>query len=317
MEAEALVSVIIPVYNVEEYVAECLESVMKQSYHNLEIILVNDGSTDSSDAICRKYLKKDSRIRVVEQEHGGLSRARNTGIKTAKGLYYAFIDSDDWIDSCMIEKLLTQLLQYNADVSCCNFEKFESASKRKKHKVSINGQVVYNQQEAKEHFLLEDSFMCYSWNKLYKAELFENIHYPEDKFYEDIITTYKIISKCKKIVFCKECYYHYRIRNKSITNSGFSVKDYDLISAIRDIKKQEENTRIWIGCAVYYLFFLDDMIRANQWDWQIYREFRFIFLQAKKANKIFPFTGYIRGIQLLWCYYAIYSYQKFYKLIRR
>ena len=159
MEAEALVSVIIPVYNVEEYVAECLESVMKQSYHNLEIILVNDGSTDSSDAICRKYLKKDSRIRVVEQEHGGLSRARNTGIKTAKGLYYAFIDSDDWIDSCMIEKLLTQLLQYNADVSCCNFEKFESASKRKKHKVSINGQVVYNQQEAKEHSLQKTIFL--------------------------------------------------------------------------------------------------------------------------------------------------------------
>ena len=123
-----LISVIVPIYNVENYLRQCLDSILEQTFHNLEILLVNDGSTDDSGQICQEYLKKDSRIRYFEKENGGLSDARNYGIERAQGEYLTFIDSDDWVTSTYIEELYIKLQHYNADISITNYFYFQESN---------------------------------------------------------------------------------------------------------------------------------------------------------------------------------------------
>ena len=317
METKCLVTIIVPVYNVEDFIDQCLQSIVGQSYRNLEIILVDDGSTDDSIKICRRYAKMDSRIKIIEQIHGGPSKARNTGIQAANGAFYTFIDSDDWVEPCMIENLLKLLERYGADVACCNFDKCEGNLRGKVHKVTMHGEIVYTQKQAKECFMLENGFMCYAWNKIYKANIFENLRFPEGMLYEDITTTYKVIEMSNKIVFCDDCYYHYRIRESSITSTGFNETHYDIIKAIRHIKLWDSNIYVWLGCALYYLYFLDDMIIGGTWDWTIYHEFQAVVKVVKSKIRIFPSIGGMRSIQILGCYYMVHVYRLIYIILQK
>ena len=225
-QEKALISIIIPVYKVEKYLEKCIQSLINQTYENLQIILVDDGSPDNCGKICDEYAKKDHRIEVIHKSNGGLSDARNKGLEIAKGEYIGFIDSDDYIESDMYEVLYNLLKQYNADVSICNFYTVSQG------KISIknadNGINEYNRIEILKEILLDKNIQSYAWNKLYKKELFDEIKYPIGKKYEDIGTTFYLLEKCNKVVVTGKSEYYYINRQDSIVNNvtESTITDY-------------------------------------------------------------------------------------------
>lgn len=229
-QEKALISVIIPVYKVEKYVEKCIQSVINQTYENLQIILVDDGSPDNCGKICDEYAKKDHRIEVIHKSNGGLSDARNKGLEIAKGEYIGFVDSDDYIEADMYEVLYNLLKQYNADVSICNFYTVSQG------KISIknadNGINEYNRIEILKEILLDKNIQSYAWNKLYKKELFDEIKYPIGKKYEDIGTTFFLLEKCNKVVVTGKSEYYYINRQDSIVNNVTETTITDYIELI-------------------------------------------------------------------------------------
>ena len=212
-----LISIIIPVYKVEEYLEKCIESVLKQTYTNLQIILVDDGSPDNCGKICDEYAKKDSRIEVIHKANGGLSDARNVGISKAKGRYIGFVDSDDYIKEDMYEILLNLIKKYDADVSICNLYDVIDGNECIRNKE--NGIREYSRIDILKEILLDKNIQSYAWNKLYKKELFDEIKYPIGKKYEDIGTTFYLFEKCNKIVVTSEPEYYYLKRADSLVNN--------------------------------------------------------------------------------------------------
>ena len=197
---ENKVSVIIPVYKVEKYLEKCIDSVINQSYSNLEIILVDDGSPDNCGKICDKYAKKDNRIRVIHKTNGGLSDARNNGIKIATGNYIAFIDSDDYVTEDYIEYLLKLIIDNNSDISIVMpYEVDENYIVKKifKREKIYN----YNSNDALKTMLYQKKFETSAWGKLFKKNVVNGIYFPTGKIYEDIGTIYKYILRAKKITF--------------------------------------------------------------------------------------------------------------------
>ena len=212
-----LISIIIPVYKVEKYLEKCIESVLKQTYTNLQIILVDDGSPDNCGKICDEYAKKDSRIEVIHKVNGGLSYARNVGISKAKGRYIGFVDSDDYIKEDMYEILLNLIKEYDADVSICNL--YDVIDGKEYIRNKENGIQEYSRLDILKEVLLDKNIQNYAWNKLYKKELFDEIKYPIGKKYEDIGTTFYVFEKCNKIVVTSEPEYYYLKRSDSLVNN--------------------------------------------------------------------------------------------------
>ena len=225
------ISVVVPVYNIEEFLPECLDSVINQSYTNLEILVVNDGSTDDSLRVCNEYASKDERIQVISQENGGLSAARNTGIKIATGKYITFVDSDDYIHPDMIRVLYTKLMENNADMSVCQFTPVDENS------AVIEGEryyapfVVEGNGNCMREFFMDTGIKTCACGKLHRTAVFEQFMYPVGKYHEDVYTTYRIVDLCEKIVVCSEPMYFYRQRSGSIMHHSFSPKHLDAVHA--------------------------------------------------------------------------------------
>ena len=234
-----LISIIIPVYKVEKYLEKCIESVLKQTYTNLQIILVDDGSPDNCGKICDEYAKRDSRIDVIHKVNGGLSEARNVGISKAKGRYIGFVDSDDYIKENMYEILLNLIKKYDADVSICNLYDVIDESEYIRNKE--NGIREYSRLDILKEVLLDKNIQSYAWNKLYKKELFDEIKYPIGKKYEDIGTTFYVFEKCNKIVVTSEPEYYYLKRSDSLVNNvtESTVLDYTEIIIQRYLYTKE------------------------------------------------------------------------------
>ena len=211
------ISVIVPVYNVSNYIHKCVDSIINQKYENLEIILVDDGSTDDSGNICEEYAKKDVRIKVIHKKNGGLSDARNVGIDNATGSYIGFVDSDDWIDENMYITLYQNMKKENADISCCN-RYFIYTNTRTSYGTDKFYEVM-NSQRAIQLMCTFGYLGVSAYTKLYKKKLFEDIRYPKGKVNEDIYTTYKLLDKATRIVYDATPLYYYRQRKGSITNS--------------------------------------------------------------------------------------------------
>ena len=229
-QEKALISIIIPVYKVEKYLEKCIQSVINQTYENLQIILVDDGSPDNCGKICDEYAKKDHRIEVIHKSNGGLSDARNKGLEIAKGEYIGFVDSDDYIEADIYEVLYNLLKQYNADVSICNFYTVSQG------KIAIknvdSGIKEYTRIEILKEILLDNDIQSYAWNKLYKRELFGEIKYPVGKKYEDIGTTFYLLEKCNKVVVTGKPEYYYINRQDSIVNNVTETTITDYIELI-------------------------------------------------------------------------------------
>lgn len=230
----SLVSVIVPIYGVELYLDNCIKSIIRQTYKNLEIILVDDGSPDRCGSICDSYAEKDIRIKVIHKENGGLSDARNTGIKIAKGDYITCIDSDDYVSNDYIEYLLYKIQENNADMSICGLIKTAKTNESKQEDHNITKE--YTSEEALAVMLYACEFTTSACGKLYRKELFDGVEYPIDKYSEDMFTTYKLIVKSSKIVYGDRVCYYYLYRPGSILTGSFSLKHLDVFEALHIIR---------------------------------------------------------------------------------
>lgn len=219
------ISVIVPVYKVESYLPKCIESIICQTYENLEIILVDDGSPDKCGEICDQYAQKDKRIHVIHKKNEGVACARNDGIECASGDYISFIDSDDWIAENAYEILYQGLKQYDADCAvgkCINVADKNGILHLKKNKDSLIR--CETAPEAMKNVLLVGSAV---WNRLFKREVFLHIRFPEGRINDDEVVALHAYAECKKIVFLDQNTYYYRIRENSVTTSKFSIRNVD------------------------------------------------------------------------------------------
>lgn len=234
MQTNELISVIVPVYNVKKYLVRCINSLISQTYNNLEIILVNDGSTDESGEICDQFARLNKKIRVIHKENGGLSDARNVGIETAKGSIITFIDSDDWVHHEYVKQLYYLLIAENADISVANY--IRTSTEQVLTNIYESQVYRYSNRTALRQYLGEFSIhMIIVCGKLFKKELFKDIRFPIGRIHEDEFTTYKLIFAAKKIVLTTAPMYYYWQRTDSIMGSGFNIKHkLDLLDALHE-----------------------------------------------------------------------------------
>lgn len=227
----SLVSVIIPVYNVEKYLHRCLNSVKNQSFKNLDVILIDDGSTDKSGEICENYCKEDFRFRVIHQKNRGQATARNLALDMAKGDYICFVDSDDYIEKTMIETLYNSITNNNADIAVCGYNRVNETGELIKTFFPFNSEGVLNKREAVLEILKDIHLFSFLWDKIFKRELFKNIRLPENKLFEDVATVYKIVQKAEKIIVIPLALYNYVERNSSTIASYSDRRFRDQLEA--------------------------------------------------------------------------------------
>lgn len=263
--ADKLVSVIVPVYNVESYLRKCLDSIVGQTYHDLEIILVDDGSTDKSGDICDEYAKNDSRIIVIHKENGGLSDARNAGMRIATGEYVGFVDSDDWIELDMYEILYQLCEQYQLDLVAARFCLNENG-------IDVNNCVTNKFVEMTGKELLEcNIFECDSkvvtnsvWDRLYRRTLIQGIEFPKGRKYEDICFTTNVFLKAERCGYLDKELYHYTVRDDSImgksklNQKGLPIEIFhDLLPLLKEkaeILYQADETILADGALYNYVY---------------------------------------------------------------
>lgn len=226
MDQNVLISVIVPVYNVEQYLPRCVDSILAQTYRNLEVILVDDGTKDASDKICDAYAARDARIRVIHKENGGLSSARNAGIDIARGEYLGFVDSDDWIEPEMYETMLRMALEEDVKLVCAGRYDVSSTTGEKKVGLCPPRREVITGEELVGRIFRWDNIDSAAWDKLYHRSLFRQIRYPLGKIVEDVPVTYLIALDAGKIGMCDRAFYNYYHRPGSITTASVSGKTF-------------------------------------------------------------------------------------------
>ena len=240
-----LVSIIVPIYKVEPYLRRCLDSIINQTYTNLEIILVDDGSPDGCPQICDEYASKDNRIVVIHKENGGLSDARNAGLDICKGEYISFVDSDDWIAFSFVECLLQETCLSKADIGVTSFVRTSNSFTAEiKLDAKPNIEELSSLQAAKKIWSDEYVVFVTSWGKIYKASLFTDIRFPKGKIHEDEYTTYKLLYRASKTIFLNVPLYFYFQRNDSIMAkaSSDSLRLLDAhVERYHFFKKNNEN----------------------------------------------------------------------------
>ncbi len=254
MKEEELISIIVPVYKVEKYIHKCINSIIDQTYKNLQIILVDDGSPDNCGKICDEYALKDNRIEVIHKANTGLSDARNVGINKANGQYIGFVDSDDYIDKTMYEDMYKLIKERNADICICNLYNVIENEDIKTMKNIDNGVEEYNKTEILKEVLLDKKIQSYAWNKLYKRSLFNDIKFPVGRKYEDIGTTFYILEKCEKIVVTGKPEYYYLNRKDSIVNNVEEQTIIDYVDIINERYDYIESKYKQLNkCNIYFL----------------------------------------------------------------
>lgn len=230
---DRLISVIIPVYNVETCFSECMDSVIAQTWKELDIILIDDGSTDSSGKICEEYAAMDSRIHVIHQKNQGLSGARNTGLSEVSGDWIVFVDSDDRVNPVMMEKMWEIAHKQKTKMVVCGMFSFrESENGYIKDGELLLGDGVWSEKEYWDYYDIGGPMICdVVWNKLYKADLWKNERFIPGKLNEDALIMHRIVGQCKTISTVGETLYEYRLRGKSIMHQDYNVRRLDVVEA--------------------------------------------------------------------------------------
>lgn len=251
---EKLVSIILPVYNVEQYIKNCLESIQQQTYSNLEVIIVNDGSTDKSVEYCEQICKIDSRFSITHKENGGLSDARNVGIDKSKGDYLIFVDSDDFVSQDMVSYLVSCMENNEADIAIC--DPVHYYSDRQNNDLNIfspaSNVKVYETTEALCEMFYQKSFLVSAWAKIFKRELFDDIRFPVGKLFEDSAIMYLLFEKCETIAYSDAELYAYVHRDNSITTKKFSDRDLDILEITNTIiNHYGDNLRVYTAAVSY------------------------------------------------------------------
>lgn len=250
-----LISIIIPVYNVEQYLCKCLDSIINQTYIKLQIIIINDGSTDNSLEICKRYADRDSRITLINQDNKGLSGARNTGLRVATGDYIFFTDSDDWLSLQAIEELVSLAKKYNADCVAGNYLKSGNDREYRTRNKAITIK-QYTSGKFVDLMTKPNGQFCFAWGRLIKKDFKEYLYFPEGYTFEDLQTMPQAISKMKKIIYTNEIIYFYRVRQGSISNSFFSLKATDEMDgyiSVVNLGLQLKNKKIITNGILFFL----------------------------------------------------------------
>ena len=256
---DALISVIIPVYNVENYLETCMESVTRQSYTNLQIIVVDDGATDNSGMMCDEWAKRDSRICVIHQENGGLSAARNHAIEYVKGEYIAFLDSDDIYHKDFIKLLYLAICTNDADIAQCGIERFADGSRPKVKVITEPCKSECLDATGMNKRIYTSGVIDYTvvWNKLYKKNIFEEIRFLQNRLHEDTFMTFKLYYLAKKIAVIPEKLYCYRYRKNSIMTTKVSMRNLDMLDAFDtrlDFYNKVKDEELYNLCLERYMF---------------------------------------------------------------
>ena len=317
-----MISVIVPVYNIEKYLRRCLDSVINQTYRELEILIVDDGSTDSSGAICEEYGEKDNRIKVFHMENRGLSAARNRGLDEAKGEWIGFVDSDDWIEPYMYETLLNCVHSTKSDISCCGYCRQYANNETV---IQVVPKVTTIEDEELISAAMEGNpFTLYAWNKLYKKELFDDCRFPEGMLFEDIATTWRLLIRCHRVTCVPNVFYHYTIRKDSIGNTKtmknladrwIAFKDrYDAMAQRNDELNQICTRRCLdtIGYTWRWLYMVKDRDDAILQQMRLFaRTNRESFKLCSKATSISLFFAlHSNALSIFICYYMNQIYRK-------
>lgn len=228
------ISIIVPVYKVEQYLERCVNSLINQTYKNIEIILVDDGSPDQCPKMCDDYASEDSRIKVIHKKNGGLSDARNAGLNAARGSYIAFVDSDDWVEADYIETMYTNAIKENADISIVGYTMVWANGKQRRFSKDEEYDVLDREQAIRE-LLMQNKYSCMVCQKLYKADIFENVRFPVRKIYEDVAISLPTFAKANKVVVSGKSKYNYYQRSASIVNSEFNMNKLYFLDCCKNI----------------------------------------------------------------------------------
>ncbi len=238
---DVLVSVIIPVFNVSKYLRRCLDSVVNQTYRNLEIILVDDGSTDGSESIVDEYAGNDARIVVIHQENQGQAAARNTAFSISRGIFIAYVDSDDYVSRNYIELLMKIAVENDADIVQCKMRKFAKESQTEHEScITVADAKAYTASFALEEFCYQRIFYAAPWCKVIRREILNGILFPEDMGYEDMAVIFRLLGRAKKIMLLPEVMYYYRQHAQSTMHKRFSDKKIDRIVIAEQLKEYIE-----------------------------------------------------------------------------
>lgn len=261
-----VVSIVIPIFNVEKYLERCIESVINQTYKNLDIILVDDGSPDNCPKICDEYKKKDKRIKVIHKKNGGLSDARNCGMKIIKGDYLFFLDSDDYIPENAIEILLNIAIKNSSDIVVGKYLEFSNDNILKKNKDDEYEVENFDCKTSLQEMMYMHKIANSACGKIYKKSLFENIEYPKGKLMEDLGTTYKVFAKSKVITYTDFICYYYLVNNKgSIMNSNFKLNKLDGVKfAIEELNFMKQFNDDELVLAAKYRLYEECMVRIGE-----------------------------------------------------
>lgn len=305
------ISIIIPIYNVEKYLPACIESIINQSYQNLEIILVNDGSTDACPQICDYYAVKDNRIKVLHKQNGGSSEARNKGIRLVTGDFVGFVDSDDLISIDFYTTLLNLLVENDADIVECGFHEFKNFEDLDDIKIHENLLSEIYDTETAMKASMEGSLSIVIWNKLYKKELLQDISFPIGKYIDDVFWTYKVFGKSKKTVKIQDKLYFYRQQSGSIMRSEFSLRRLDALLGLEekiDYMKENfprlENLAIKNFCFISINHYHQILIHNKIDPEHIFR--KKIYSKIKKFNKFKIFKNW-NWKDIVWFQFFIFT----------
>lgn len=281
----AEVSIIVPVYQVEKYIRQCVDSILAQTFTDFELILVDDGSKDKSGQICDEYARMDKRVKVIHKENGGLSDARNKGMDQASGNYFMFVDSDDYIAPTMIECLYKSILNENADIAACNYLYYFENDRKKNFATNIKSEVLsgaeifYNRKNERNY-----GIWTVAWNKLYKREVFGNIRFRLGKYHEDEFWANDIYQMDITVIMIPECLYYYRQRDNSIMGKKSIARNLDILEAFQEriyiYLKDTEYTGQAYKVLVYSLEYLMESKKLIQ-----NRDEKNKYVQAEKNTK--------------------------------
>lgn len=230
---EQLISVIVPVYNVEKYLDVCIQSIVKQTYKNLEIILIDDGSSDQSSKICDDWSKKDGRIKAFHQENQGAAMAKNQGLDIASGDLITFVDSDDCIKNNAYERLYQLMKAKRCDIVECNYQCFEKDIVIKDESIKEKIETCTNL-EALDYLIDNSKMKQVVWNKLYKKETIKDIRFPKGRYIDDEFWTYKVVNQANKVCITDEKLYFYRQHSSSIMGRKYNVRRLDVVDALKE-----------------------------------------------------------------------------------
>lgn len=311
-----LVSVIVPVYNVKDYICDCIDSIINQKYKNMEIILSDDGSTDGCGEICDKYAQKDNRIKVIHDKNMGLSEARNRGIRIGQGRYITFVDSDDVLDDGFVYNLVKAANSYDADIAVAGYCTFHTVSdinmivKQRENDIQNDIEILSEKHLYDKEFLKrETTCLTVAWGKVYKRTLFEAIEYPVSKLHEDTFTTYKLMYKARKVVYLKNKLYYWRENPDSITRGAFRTEHFDILDAYAEQidffreKKEQRYVEIVFESYLENFFWCYNRMREAHIETKLlkpYEEYMKRHIGYIKLTKSLGIRQWIRYKYLVW-----------------